>query len=211
MYRLSNSLYDRIRLEEAARAHAREYLRNADVPVWQIDPDELANRIITLEGLPIADDSAKAKACYMDQCRRVHAQMLRDAINAHRGNATEHIRPVQLLSISSESLKYLDDIANWNKDRDGDLLLAPKSSFNRINLAIALDAGTKVVHGYEFAYPRSVHNSRLPRGWCGHRTTGKGYALQREVAEVVWAASVIRAIQENDGDWEYTISHCMRI
>ena len=45
MYRL-DSLYDRIRLEEAARAQAREYIRDEGIPVWQIDPDELARRVI---------------------------------------------------------------------------------------------------------------------------------------------------------------------
>jgi len=219
MYKLSSSLYDRIRLEETARARAQEYLRNADVPVWQIDPNELADRVIALEGLPIADDLAKAKACYTDQCRRVHAQMLRDAIRAHRGDDVKHVRPVQLLLISPELLEDLGDIADnftdgyrGDADPDGDLLLSPTSCFNRAALAVAQDAGAKVVHGYKFAYPRSVaDDNSLPRGWCGYRTAGKGYALQREVAEVVWAASVMRAIKENNGDLEYTISHCMLI
>jgi len=219
MYKLSSSLYDRIRLEETARARAQEYLRNADVPVWQIDPNELADRVIALEDLPIADDLAKAKACYTDQCRRVHAQMLRDAIRAHRGDDVKHVRPVQLLLISPELLEDLGDIADnftdgyrGDADPDGDLLLSPTSCFNRAALAVAQDAGAKVVHGYKFAYPRSVaDDNSLPRGWCGYRTAGKGYALQREVAEVVWAASVMRAIKENNGDLEYTISHCMLI
>jgi len=216
MYKLSSSLYDRIRLEETARARAQEYLRNADVPVWQIDPDELANRIITLHGLPMTDDPAKAKLCYIDQCRRVHAKMLRDAINAHHGKDIEHVRPVRLLWVCPDSLEELGDIADdftdgyWgDKDPDGDLLLAPTSCFGRTRLASALDAGAKIVQGYEFAYPCSVGNdSRLPRGWCGYRTAGEGYALQRDVAEVIWAASVMREIRDNNGDLEYTILHC---
>jgi len=213
MYRLS-SLHDRIRLEEAARDRAREYLRNEDIPVWQIDPVELAHRVIAL-GLPLSDDSTKAKACYIDQCRRVHAELLRDAINTHCSKATEHIRPVRLLWIRPESLEDLGDIADdftdgyWgDKDSDGDLLLAPTSCFGRTRLAIALDAGAKVVHGYEFAYPRSVDNDHLPRGWCGYRTAGEGYALRREVAEVVWAASVIKAVRDHNGDLAHTILHC---
>jgi hypothetical protein len=216
MYKLSSSLYDRIRLEETARARAQEYLRNADVPVWQIDPNELADRVIALEDLPIADDLAKAKACYTDQCRRVHAQMLRDAIRAHRGDDVKHVRPVQLLLISPELLEDLGDIADnftdgyrGDADPDGDLLLSPTSCFNRAALAVAQDAGAKVVHGYKFAYPRSVaDDNSLPRGWCGYRTAGEGYALQRDVAEVVWAASVMQKIRENNGDLEYTILHC---
>ena len=216
MYKLSSSLYDRIRLEETARARAQEYLRNADVPVWQIDPNELADRVIALEGLPIADDLAQAKACYTDQCRRVHAQMLRDAIRAHRGDDVKHVRPVQLLLISPELLEDLGDIADNFTDGyrgdaapDGDLLLSPTSCFNRVALAVAQDAGAKVVHGYKFAYPRSVaDDNSLSRGWCGYRTAGEGYALQRDVAEVVWAASVMQKIRENNGDLEYTILHC---
>ena len=216
MYKLSSSLYDRIRLEETARARAQEYLRNADVPVWQIDPNELADRVIALEDLPIADDLAKAKACYTDQCRRVHAQMLRDAIRAHRGDDVKHVRPVQLLLISPELLEDLGDIADnftdgyrGDADPDGDLLLSPTSCFNRAALAVAQDAGAKVVHGYKFAYPRSVaDDNSLPRGWCGYRTAGEGYALQRDVAEVVWAASVMQKIRGNNGDLEYTILHC---
>jgi len=219
MYMLSSSPMDRVNFDEFARARAREHLRNADVPVWQIDPDQLAHHVIVLEGLPLSDDSAKAKARYIDAFKLEHAKMLRDAIKAHCDKATEHIRPLRLLLVSPESLEDLGDIADdftdgyWgDDDPDGDLLLAPTSCFNRNNLTVAVDAGGKIVHGYEFAYPRSVHNdSRLPRGWCGYRTAGKGYALQREVAEVVWAASVMRAIKENNGDLEYTISHCMLI
>ena len=213
MYKLSSSLYDRIRLEEVARAKVREYLRDADIPVWQIDPNELAHRVIAL-GLPLSDDPAKAKTCCIDACRRLHAKMLRDAISAHLGGNIEHVRPVQLLLIP-ESLEDLGDIADnftdgyWgDDDPDGDLLLYPTICFNRADLAVALDAGAKVVHGYEFAYPRSVSNDALPRGWCGYRTARKGYALQRDVASVIWAASVMREIRRNNGDLAYTLAHC---
>ena len=95
MYHLS-SLYDRIRLEEVARAQAQEYLRDADVSIWQIDPDELARRVIARANLSlIADDPAKAKACHIDACRRLHAELLRDAIRAHRGDDVEHVRQVR--------------------------------------------------------------------------------------------------------------------
>jgi len=217
MYRLS-SLHDRIRLEEAARARAQEYLHDADVPIWQIDPEELANHIIALDGLPMTDDPDTAKACYIDQCRQVHAKRLRDAINAHLGKTNEHIRQVRLLWARPEDLEDLDDIADdftdgyWgDADPDGDLLLASTSCFGRTRLAIALDAGARVVDGYEFAYPHGVHNSRLPRGWCGYRTAGVGYALQRAVAEVVWAASVMQKIRQHNGDLAYVISHCQCI
>ena len=216
MYKLSSSLYDRIRLEEVARAKVREYLRDADIPVWQIDPVELARRVIARENLVLTtDDPDKAKTCYMDQCRRVHAELLCNAIKAHRGRDVEHVRPVRLLLISPESLEDLGDVDDdftdgyWGDENpDGDLLLSPTSCFGRTRLAIALDAGAKVVHGYEFAYPRSVSNDPLPRGWCGYRTAREGYALQREVAEIVWAASVMKAIKEKNGDLTYVISHC---
>jgi len=216
MYRLDNT-YDRIRLEEAARAQAREYLRDEDIPVWQIDPSELAHRVIARANLLIADDPDKAKACYIEQCCRVHAELLRNAIRAHRGDDVEHVRPVRLLSVPADALEELgDDIAGdfsdgyWgDAEPDGDLLLSPVSHFSRADLAAALDAGGKIVHGYEFAYPCSVgDDSRLPRGWCGYRTAGEGYALQRDVATIVWATSVMGAIKENDGDLEYTLLHC---
>jgi len=213
MYRLS-SLHDRIRLQETACARAQKYLHDADVPVWQIDPNELAHRVIAL-GLPLSDDPDKAKACCIDACRRLHAKMLRDAISAHLGDDVKHVRSVRLLLISPELLEDLGDIADnftdgyWgDDDPDGDLLLYPTICFNRADLAVALDAGAKVVHGYEFAYPRSVSNDALPRGWCGYRTARKGYALQRDVASVIWAASVMREIRRNNGDLAYTLAHC---
>jgi len=215
MYRL-DSPYDRMRIEEIARAQAQEYLRDADIPVWQIDPLELARRVIARANLSLSsDDPDKAKACYIDACRRLHAELLRDAIKSHRGKDVEHVRPVRLLLISPESLEDLGDIADdftdgyWGDEHpDGDLLLSPTSCFGRTRLAIALDAGAKVVHGYEFAYPSSVADDSLPRGWCGYRTAGTGYALQRDVAAVVWAASVVREIQRNNGDLAYTLAHC---
>jgi len=207
MYRL-DSTYDRIRLEEAARAQAQEYLRDADVPIWQIDPDELARRVIARANLPlVADDPDKAKACYVDQCRLVHAKLLRDAIRAHRGGNIEHVRPVRLLLI--ESLEDLGEIADdyWGEEPDGDLLLYPVVCFNRHDLATALDLGAKVVHGYRFEYPCSVDDDdNLPRGWCGY-STGEGYALQRDVASVIWAASVMRIVRAHNGDLEYVISN----
>ena len=209
MYHLS-SLYDRIRLEEAARAQAQEYLRDADVPIWQIDPDELARRVIARANLSlIADDPAKAKACYVDQCRLVHAELLRDAIRAHRGDDVEPVRQVRLLWVRPESLEELGDIADdyWGEEPDGDLLLYPAACFNRHDLAAALDAGAKIVHGYRFEYPCSVNDDdNLPRGWCGY-STGEGYALQRDVASVIWAASVMRIVRAHNGDLEYVISN----
>ena len=212
MYHLS-SLYDRIRLEEAARAHARECLRDEDIPVWQIDPDELARRVIARANLSLsADDPAKAKACCIDACRRLHAELLRDAIRSHRGDDVEHVRQVRLLWIRPDSLEKLGEIADdyWgDDDPDGDLLLYPTVCLNRHDLAATLDAGAKVVHGYRFEYPCSVNDDdNLPRGWCGYKTAGEGYALQRDVAIIVWATSVMGAIKENDGDLEYTLLHC---
>jgi len=208
MYHLS-SLYDRIRLEEAARAQAQEYLRDADVPIWQIDPDELARRVIAHANLLLAADPDKAKACYIEQCRRVHAELLRDAIRAHRGDDVEPVRQVRLLWVRPESLEELGDIADdyWGEEPDGDLLLYPAACFNRHDLAAALDAGAKIVHGYRFGYPYSANDDDLPRGWCGY-STGEGYALQRDVAAVIWAASVMREIRRNNGDLAYTLLHC---
>ena len=120
----------------------------------------------------------------------------------------ERIRPIQLLWMPSpESLKALGDAAGiftdgyWGDDTpDGNLLLAPSRSFSRADLSTALSAGGKMVEGYEFPYPRSVEIMRaMPsvveagkvavRGWCGYETAGIGYALDREVAIAVCAAS----------------------
>ena len=113
----------------------------------------------------------------------------------------DRIRRVQLLWMpDDESLEALGDAAGYFEDGywggavpDGDLLLAPVSAFNKADLAAALAAGGKVVDGYEFMYPRSVEVSAV--GWCGYNTAGVGYALQRDVAVAVWAASIALAKQ----------------
>jgi hypothetical protein len=78
MYHLSGSLQDRVNYDEAVRAWARECLRASEVPLWEINPDELARHVISLEGLPSSDDPAEAEARYIDAFRRAHAEMLRD-------------------------------------------------------------------------------------------------------------------------------------
>ena len=220
MYYLSSSLADRINFDEAVRIYAYESMRAAEVPVWQINPDKLARYCIKLEGLPKSDDPAEARARYIDAFRRTHAEMLSDEIDnaideLHVGDIEAHVRPCRLLWMPDEkSLDALGDAAGHYGDNggdpDGDLWLAPAKHFSPDELATAITAGGKVIDGYAFPYPRGVViNRRMShifepgavalRGWCGYQTRDVGYALRREVAEAVCAASIALAKEEEEG------------
>jgi hypothetical protein len=224
MYYLSSSLSDRINYDESVRAWARECLRAAEVPVWKIDPDKLARHNI-LEGLPETDDPEEAEARYIDAFRRAHAEMLRDeiadAIDAlpyDIGDVDEHIKPARLLWMPNEdSLEALGDAAGHfgdnGGDPDGDLWLAPAKHFSPDALAAAIAAGGKVIDGYEFDYPRGVVIDRRMshifepgavalRGWCAYQIDGLGYALDRNVATAVCAASIALAKEEEEEEEE---------
>jgi hypothetical protein len=130
-------------------------------------------------------------------------------IEAVRNDAEKHIRPIQLLSMPrSDLLEELGNAAgrfsNNGKKPDGNLLLAPANVFSSEELAAALAAGGELIDGYEFDYPRGVAINRyMPciavagevedDQWCGYPALGIGYAVQREVAEAVCAASIARA------------------
>jgi len=193
---------------------ARECLRSAatETPIGRINPDKLVRHNISLEGLPDSDDPKGADARYLDAFRSVHAEMLRDAIaDALPGDIAKHIQPCKLLWMpDGESLEELGDAAGYfedgfdGKESDGDLLLVPADDFSEDELAAALEAGGEVVEGYEFRYPDAVViNRRSPRiiapgkvavgGWCAYSRALVGYALRREVAEAVCAASIARA------------------
>ena len=208
MYYPSSSLVDR----------ARECLRNAaaEVPIWRINPDKLARR--TLEGLP-ASDPKEAETHYLDAFRAVHAEMLRDAIaDALPGNIAKHIQPVRLLWMpDGDALEDIGDTAGYfedgfdGKEPDGDLLLVPADDFSEDELAAALEAGGEVVEGYKFYYPDAVViNRRSPRiiapgkvavgGWCAYFYALVGYALRREIAEAVCAASIMMEAAHNDAE-----------
>jgi hypothetical protein len=220
MYYLSSSLADRVRFDEDARIWALECLRNAGVPVWEIDPDELA-RHIDLEGLPKTDDLEEAKARCIDVFRSAHAEMLRDEIDEaidelphDVGDIEAHVRPCRLLWMPDEkSLDALGDAAGHYGDNggdpDGNLWLAPVSRFSPDELAAAIAAGGKVIDGYAFRYPRVVVINRrmsyivVPgavalRGWCGYQIDDVGYALDRNVATAVCAASIALAKEEEE-------------
>jgi len=219
MYYISSSLADRIKYDEAVRAWAYECLRAAEVPVWKIDPDELARRNIALEGLPETDDPEEAEARYIDAFHRAHAEMLSDMIEDKidalmLGDVAKYIRPILLLQMpDSDSLKALEFAAmyfgNSGRDLDGDLWLAPIYAFSEDELAAAFAADGKVVKGYEFYYPCAVCiNPQLQciittggvtiGGWCGHNVIETGYALSREVATAVCAASIALAVKEEE-------------
>ena len=197
---------------------ARECLRNAaaEVPIWRINPDKLARR--TLEGLP-ASDPKEAETHYLDAFRAVHAEMLRDAIaDALPGNIAKHIQPVRLLWMpDGDALEDIGDTAGYfedgfdGKEPDGDLLLVPADDFSEDELAAALEAGGEVVEGYEFRYPDAVvirrRSSRIIApgkvavgGWCAYFYADIGYALRREVAEAVCAASIMMKAVRNDAE-----------
>ncbi len=63
------------------------------------------------------------------------------------------------------------------------------SAFKPRDLGAALDAGGKVVNGYELSWGMMT-GEVAAGGWCGYSALGVGYALRREVAEVVCAASI---------------------
>jgi len=222
MYYLSSSLSDRINYDESVRAWARECLRAAEVLVWKIDPDRLARHNIDLEGLPETDDPEEAEARYIDAFRRAHAEMLCDEIEDTISeiellgdvDIDKHIQQIQLLQMpSEESLEALGDAAGHFSDNggdpDGDLWLAPAKYFKPNELAAAIAAGGKVIDGYAFRYPRVVVINRrmsyivVPgavalRGWCGYQIDDVGYALDRNVATAVCAASIALAKEEEE-------------
>jgi len=223
MYYLSSSLADRVRFDEDARIWALECLRAAEVPIWKINPKRLARHDIKLGGLPESDDPAEAKARYIDAFCRAHAEMLCDEIEDTISeiellddvDLDKHIQQIQLLQMpNSDSLSALGDAAGHfgdnGGDPDGDLWLAPAKHFSPDELAAAERAGGKVIDGYAFPYPRGVViNRRMShifepgavalRGWCGYQTRDVGYALRREVAEAVCAASIALAKEEEEG------------
>jgi len=222
MYYLSSSLADRIRFDEDARIWALECLRAAEVPIWKINPKRLARHDIKLGGLPESDDPAEAKARYIDAFCRAHAEMLCDEIEDAISeiellgdvDIDKHIQQIQLLQMpSEESLEALGDAAGHFSDNggdpDGDLWLAPAKYFKPNELAAAIAAGGKMIDGYAFRYPRVVVINRrmsyivVPgavalRGWCGYQIDDVGYALDRNVATAVCAASIALAKEEEE-------------
>jgi hypothetical protein len=226
MYYLSKSRSDRVKYDKFVRAYARERLRAANLRICEIDPIALARRIIKCEGLPETDDPEKARARYLNAFQQVHAKMLRKEIyNAIRalpvdiGDIAKHIQPCKLLwmpnswsleELSEDAAGYFEDGFD-GKEPDGDLLLAPVNNFDQDELAAALEAGGEVVKGYEFYYPGAVCiNRRSPRiiapgkvavdWWCGYYYGKEGYALRREVAEAVCAASIMMEAAYNDAE-----------
>jgi hypothetical protein len=224
MYHLSSSPTDRANYDEAVRNRARECLRNAaaEKPIWRINPDKLARDYISLEGLPDSDDPKEAQARYLNTFRSVHAEMLRDAIAdalpINVGNIAKHIQPCKLLWMpDGDALEDIGDAAGYfedgdgGKEPDGDLLLIPARMCSRDELNAALEAGGEVVEGYEFHYPDAVViRRRLPSimmpgkvavgGWCAYSRACVGYALRREVAEAVCAASIMMEAVRNDAE-----------
>jgi len=227
MYYLSSSLADRIRFDQAARAYAWECIRAAEMPIWEIDPIALAQHVIELEGLPESDDPEEAEARYIDAFCREHAEMLQDEIDEtidalpyDIGDIADYISSIQLLWMpSSNSIKALGAAARWFTDDgrspDGDLLLAPVDAFSEDEIAAALAAGGRVIEGHRFYYPRAVRiNPQLQciittgevaiGKWCGYnfgyKDVGMGYALQREVAIAVCAASFAARAKEEEED-----------
>ena len=109
-------------------------------------------------------------------------------------NDDERIRHAQLMCMpNSESLSALGDAASHfrdgDKEPDGDAWLASTDDFSPEELAAAIAAGGKVVGGYEFWYLRSAAWAGITGGWSGLNSIEWAYALSREVAVAVHAAS----------------------
>jgi hypothetical protein len=131
----------------------------------------------------------------MDDLTHMLISALRD------GDIAEYISSIQLLWMpDSESLSSLGTAAGWFRDDggdpDGDLLLAPADAFSEDELAAALAAGGKLVDGCQFPYPRGVAVGEVASGWCAYKDVEIGYALDRNVATAVCAASVGRLAEE---------------
>jgi len=112
----------------------------------------------------------------------------------HEFNVLAHIREFHLLWMpSGESLAVLGDSARLFDNADGDLLLAPSGAFSDRKLVAAFEASGEHVWGYVFDYPCSVSIEEAGVGeWCAYPTRGVGYAVSRDVAEAVCAASFSR-------------------
>ena len=81
--------------------------------------------------------------------------------------------------------------------RDGDVLLFLASAFSDSEIAAALEAGGKIVTGYSFDYHYPVTLKKVGVcGWCASAAHGHGFALTREVAEVVSAASYAEFVRD---------------
>jgi len=210
MYYLSSSPTDRICFDEVARARARESLRVAPIPLWEIDPVALARYVIEREGLPTSDDPKYAESRYINAFCQTRADVLRDAVDALLdgvGEIASYIRTIRLLRMPDiDSLKMLGDAVEHymdnGNDADGDAWLAPVEAFSDAQFITALRAGGKVIKGHSFPYPCSVAiNPDLlrtfdagevaVRGWCGYNHSKIGYALSRKIAKIVCAASML--------------------
>jgi len=89
------------------------------------------------------------------------------------------------IAIFRDSYKF--QYFDW---RDGDLLLALRYPFSDSEIEAALKVGGKIVTGYSFEYYYPVTLKKVGvTGWCASAAHGHGFALTREVAEVVSAAS----------------------
>jgi len=97
-----------------------------------------------------------------------------------------------LLMPNRESIAIFGDSykAGYFDWRDGDVLLALSYPFTDSEIEAALEAGGKIVTGYAFEYYYPVTLKKVGVcGWCASAAHGVGFALTREVAEVVSAAS----------------------
>ena len=117
------------------------------------------------------------------------------------GSIAEYISSIKILWMpNSDSLSALGVAAGWFRDDggdpDGDLLLAPADAFSPEELAAAERAGGKLVDGHKFPYPRGVAVGKVASGWCAYKDVEIGYALDRNVAIAVCAASVARLAEE---------------
>jgi len=120
------------------------------------------------------------------------------------GDIAEYISSIELLWMPDrKSLSALGDAAGWFRgddgDPDGDLWLVPADAFSPDELATAIAAGGKVIDGYAFPYPRGVAVGEVAvSGWCAYPIDhlGFGYALDRNVAIAVCAASIARLAED---------------
>jgi len=91
---------------------------------------------------------------------------------------------------NSYKVQYFD----W---RDGDVLLVLRYPFTDDEITAALKVGGKIVTGYSFDYHYPVTLKKVGVcGWCASAAHGHGFALSRETAEVVSAASYAEFMED---------------
>jgi len=129
-----------------------------------------------------------------------YQEMLARAEQIKADFRTNYVQRIQLLWMpDSESLSAFDkdatEVFGHPSEWDGDAWLAPASKFLMPDLDTGMNAGGKLIWGYEFYYPTAVE---LPwelreNNWRASEKLRTGYAVRWNTAVYVCSASVVCA------------------